>query len=338
MSISPNLARPAATSALALLCLLAFTGSAAAEPRGVVHTETGAVMQLRGTENYLIALNIDHGQLHLGTYNGPFSVFYSGKGRHRGTHFTARLGKLGHISLHFENPKGRSRRFEEAFQHCDGTREIIESGVFKGSFVFRGDQDYTRVSTHRVKGTLFHNSERVCGSRRPSHAARARPEPEPAPAASRLEKRLRSRTGTGHSEIDIEGVGATDGNLVFDAIRSGGSHEPWEIGAEVSERRGRLEILRSAVVKKADPGSIVLSDGGVRPATASIAPPLPFLGTAAYTDAPAPGALPWSGSLSVPLPGLGTVPLAGKNFSAIVCHTQSLARLLHCVETGLLIP
>lgn len=342
MSSSPNLARSAATFSITLLCLLAFTGSAAgsaaAKPRGVVHTDIGAVMQLRGTQNYKISLSIVLGRLQLGTYNGPLSVAYSGKARIRGDHFAVRLGKLGHISLKFENPEGHRRTYEEDFRHCGGIREVAEFGVFKGSFVFRGDRDYTEVSTHRVKGVLFHDSERVCGSDRPSHAARAQSEPEPAPAASRLEKRLRSRAGTGHHNTDIEGVGATDGNLVFDAIRSDGSQGPWEIEAEVSERRGGLEILRNALVENANPDSIVLGDESVRPATASIAPPRPFLGTAAYTDAPAPGALPWDGSLSVPLPGLGTVPLAGKDFSAIVCHTQSFGKLGHCIETGLLIP
>jgi hypothetical protein len=326
----------AAIFAIALLCLLAFTASAAAKPRGVVHTHTDAVVQLRGTHNYTITLSIIRGRLGLGTYDGPLSAFYSGKAHGRGNHFRASLGKLGHISLTFENPGGHSRTSGEDFQHCGGTREVFESGTFKGTFVFRGDEDYTEVSTHRVKGVLTHNSERVCGSRRPSHAARALSETEPVTTASRLENRLRSRAG--HHNTDIEGVGATDGKLVFDAVRSGGSQEPWEIGAEVFERRGRLDILRSALLEHADPDTIVLSDRSARPATASIAPPLPFLGTAAYTDVPAPGALPWDGSLSVPLPGLGTVPLTGRNFSAIVCHTQSLGKLLHCVETGLLIP
>jgi hypothetical protein len=337
VSSSSNLARSAATFAIALLCLLAFTASAAAKPRGVVHTDIGAVMQLRGTQNYKISLSIILGHLELGTYNGPLSVSYSGKARIHGNHFAVRLGKLGHISLKFENPEGHRRTYREDFRHCGGIREVAEFGVFKGSFVFRGDQDYTEVSTHRVKGLLTHYSERICGSQRKSDASRAPSEPKPAPAASRLEKRLRSRTGAGH--VEIEGVGATDGNLVFDAIRAGGSRGPWEINAELSERRGRLEIHRSALVEKADPDSIVLADDSVRPATASIAPPKPFLGTAAYTDAPAPGALPWDGSLSVSLPGLGAVPLAGRDFSAIVCHTQGVfAKFSHCIETGLLIP
>lgn len=338
MSRPAHLTARTATFATALLCLLAFTGSAAAGSPGVVRHSTDGQFLVNGTKHYKISLQTEGNRVVIVARNAPLTAFYLAKGHNREDGVEAGLGKLGHVSLHFENPSGHSRTLRDNLQHCGGERVVRETGVFKGSFVFRGEQDYTDVSAHRIKGFLFHTSERVCGPHRQARAARAFPA-WPGATPRRLGQAVRGGAGAS-LKFDSKGVSAvahTGGGreVLFEATKFGPVQEEWVIGANQFERRGGLEIDREALLPFAATNSITFGDGGEHPATASVTPPKPFLGTATYTADPAPGTLSWDGSLSVPLPGAGTVQLTGKDFKAIACHTLSLDKFSHCIDNGL---
>jgi hypothetical protein len=319
LSHPPKPACRAAVLAIAALSLLAFAAAtAAAKPRGVVHRSTDIQVKVGGTNGYRVVLQTIGDDLLLSARNGPLAVLYLGKGHSRGDRYHAGLGKLGQISLRFKSPR---RKVLHNPRRCEGSNQVEEHGVVTGSFVFKGERGYTKVTAHRIKAVEFRDNERICGFRPPSRVA-----------AGRFRRRFDRVTAPSRHERDLEAIGAaaSHGDLSFEAQKRGGR---WEINASLFERHKSLDVIRSASVESAgDP--IVFGDEAERPATASIAPPPPFLGTATYTASPTPGTLTWDGSLTVPLPGAGTVQLAGKGFQAIACRAKEDDRLDRCLSSA----
>jgi hypothetical protein len=95
------------------------------------------------------------------------------------------------------------------------------------------------------------------------------------------------------------------------------------------ERRGRVSILRSAVIEL-DRKSVSLGDESEEPRTATMILPKPFGGEGSYAKETG-GTSIWSGSLGAWLPGAGTVPLTGPDFVAAVCRSKTKGVLRRCV-------
>lgn len=91
-----------------------------------------------------------------------------------------------------------------------------------------------------------------------------------------------------------------------------------------TERREGMAIFREAVVSGTD-DDLVTGEAGDFPLRATVTPPAPFLGSAAFQRMPA-GNNAWTGSLSIELPGAGRVPLAGTGFSARLCQDSGCRR------------
>ena len=72
-------------------------------------------------------------------------------------------------------------------------------------------------------------------------------------------------------------------------------------------------------VHNASYSGVTESGPGALPIAATVEPPAPFVGSAAFSQS---SGLPaaWSGSLAVELPGGGIVPLTGPDFGAALCR------------------
>jgi hypothetical protein len=215
----------------------------------------------------------------------------------------ASLGKLGRIALRFR-PSGPPRAQREPGGECKGRDATQQTGVFTGTLRFRGELGFTTVRTSSARGHVFHSFKQVC--RRPQEKAEGGP--------------VESKAVSLSAYIDGSPEKASFSAYEFGPESMLGP-ESTSYSASVSERRGQMSITRSTDVF-AEPSTFMVGSPTVKPATAAVAPPPPFAGTATF-DRGAGKGHNWNGDLSVNLPGRGSVSLAGPPFTARLC--QSLA-------------
>lgn len=202
----------------------------------------------------------------------------------------ASFGRFGKISMRFRESKhrpwfGKKRR-------CHGTsRFVVRRGVFVGKFRFRGEDGYVAVHVHRAKGSI---SSLAPKCRRGDHHRSA--------AGSSF---LFEDPFSDLIAVDRNGLDST----VFAAISYRGRLEYF---ADREENRGRLAILRAAVVEAR--GELQLNEAVT---AGRFTPGSPFHGSGRYRAAP-DGSTAWSGNLSVDFPGAPRFPLAGPGYETLL--------------------
>jgi hypothetical protein len=228
----------------------------------------------------------------------------------------ASFGQLGRISLRF-HPSGRVLHNLGSGEECP--RGAARLGQFTGTFSFRGEGNYTAVSTHRISG----------GVGAPT-----------APIDQREELSLGCPDVDRHSYIvppgqvpqsldenppdsqELSAVAATPNETVAFGAVSFSLHHPATPGAKpdscffvalTEESRESVQIARD--VFGAGPASEC--PFAVSPKPVTVTPSAPFTG-AATLQRNADGSTSWTGSLSVPMLGRGPVALAGPAFKAEV--------------------
>lgn len=209
----------------------------------------------------------------------------------------ATLGKLGHLSLRF-HPSEPPKTQQEPGADCKGRGSTEQKGRFAGSVRFRGEHGFTSVRATSASGQIFRSFKQVC--RRPH---------EPRGVITR--RKALSLGAYVKGNPDRASFGAYE-------LASTSNSDSVNYSASTTEHRGRMTITRSASAF-AEPSTLVVSNSSLRPATASVAPPFPFSGTATLEHGQGT-AYTWSGDLSVDLPGFGTLPLTGHSFSAKLCR------------------
>jgi hypothetical protein len=218
-------------------------------------------------------------------------VIYSGSSSLVDGRIRFGLGKLGRINLRFK-PDGTLDHLRPP-KACKGREQVVRNGTFVGSIRFRGERDYTHVSSHRVYGTV------------------AAPRSWKCPDASGGQ--VENATGA-----PILGAYAPHGRVVFAAI-GGSEKSPVRIFvAGTSERQGRLRIKRSILAEGKPTSFEALTDLS----SATAAPPKPFAGTASFVRT-ADGSTEWSGTLSVALPGAQSTALTGSAFKADLARPRT---------------
>jgi hypothetical protein len=217
----------------------------------------------------------------------------------------ASLGKLGSISLRFR-PSGPAEAQPEPSSECVGSTPTRQQGRFLGNLRFRGEDGFTAVHSASVKGEMLRRSRQVC--KRPHEPRGGGREPRAVSLSAYVEGDPEKPSFSAYELAGDPGVGESPST---------------SYSASVTERRGRMTIARSASAS-ADASTFVVSAPAVRPPVASVAPPSPFSGTAAFEGATGQAPI-WSGDLSVSLPGLGSVPLTGSLFTARLCRDLSCA-------------
>jgi hypothetical protein len=202
----------------------------------------------------------------------------------------ASFGRFGKISMHFR--ESRHRPWFGKRRRCHGAgRFVSRRGVFVGNFRFRGEDGYVAVHVHRAKGSISSLASKC--RRREQRRSDAR-------SSSLLEDPFSDLIA-----IDRNGLDST----VFAAISYRGRLEYF---AEREENRGRLAILRAAVVEAS--GELPLNEAVT---AGRFAPGSPFHGAGRYRAAP-DGSTSWSGNLSVDFPGAPRFPLAGPGYETFL--------------------
>jgi hypothetical protein len=269
-----------------------------------------AELTLKGTHGYEISLferdrrslSVDVSKLE-GSIFAPLvaAEYLIHQHKMRGDGIAGTLPGLGRVSVRF-HPVGVPQR-EEGFSlpGCRGGGLVKQPGYFKGTIRFHGERVYTTAHATRAHGEVTTREREVC-KRSPKHL------PEGMLPMGLITARLRAISKSG-------------GRLVRFSV---GSFEPLtpklrdaDVDASIDERRKGMRISRYIIAS----GRHVLRPGDSSdfPASATIAPPAPFHGSAVF-ERGSRGQISWTGSLSVPLPGAGLVPLTGRNFSASLCQ------------------
>jgi hypothetical protein len=289
---------------------------ASAEPPPTVLPRSLALeMNLKGSNGYSISVSgYGHRHVEVLAAKGRYFAFYRVRGSVSRSHIEADLGRFGRVSVRFE---GSVRPERDPFAaECRGRGPIHETGRFRGTIEFEGEQGFTRASARSADGNLFRTFRQVC--------------------------RLGNRTDAGASRtagFAITVLSATSRSaarsVYFNAFRldqelGGGRPSPWMTTAGLSERSGRI-ALSKVVLTEASAAGIQVSAKGVHPASADVALDKPFAGTAFFREAPTP-APRWSGDLSLWLPGVGATGLAGDQFDATLCHATGIRQLNRCSD------
>lgn len=190
------------------------------------------------------------------------------------------------------------RHSRKVLKPARGCRWIIETGTFRGSFHFTGEDGYVSVEATDPEGEAFRLPNGFCGlgGDRPAF-------PD---------------LGLDQDILLAKGQ-AAHGPVLFEASRFS-KEKSASFNASLKERIGAMKVVRSA---QARGGKESFTSSGASQAT--VAPPPPFVGTAQLHD-PADGPATWTGTLSVPFLGAPDTPLAGEGFDARLCPRQPILK------------
>jgi hypothetical protein len=220
----------------------------------------------------------------------------------------ARFGSLGRVSLRFR-PSGRVRR-EGPPSGCEGGSSTIEFGSFVGHLRFRSKGDYFHASSAKGAAAIAHLPRLKCEKGRAL-------EPNP--------RSLRKYVGTAPVFSDREGIALLyasarrHGRYVgITATHDEGTPPGANVQLQVIEARKGMAIGHG-ISLAGGKGTLLTSLPGAHPATATLAPPAPFYGKAAYSEE----SQSWTGTLGVKLAGL-RLPLTGPGFHVHLCVTNPL--------------
>lgn len=207
-----------------------------------------------------------------------------------GSGIQATFGELGALGVGFHRHKRKVLKLEP------GCRWITESGVFRGSFHFTGEEGYVTAEAVDPVGEVFRLPNGFCGlgSFRPG-----------------LPDLVLEAT-----VLRAQGKGA-HGPVTFEASRLEGAKTA-SFSASLQERVGAMKISRSARARGRRES--FTSTGASK---ASVSPPPPFVGGAQLRD-PAHGPSSWAGDLSVSFLGAPDTLLTGEAFDARLCPHSSI--------------
>lgn len=245
------------------------------------------------------------------------STVYVAHGTVTETRIAASFGARGGIDVRFR-PSGRYLRATRRAGCGRATHRVLANlGLFVGRLRFKGENGFTSVRAHRVRGGRTSVKALALCSRGleplERRALLPRSEPSPLGAAAAL-----SRAGE-ETEVAADpvvqpkpttlaaSVVAPLARLVFGA-RAGADGVPVFLAAEQSVE-GRLGIVR-LVSARGRAGSFAFDDAL---ATATVTPPPPFRGEGVFEHGVG-NAKSWSGSLAVTFLGAARVPLVGERF------------------------
>jgi hypothetical protein len=243
---------------------------------------------------------------------GLETATYELRGRVTDSRIKANLGVLGRISVGFR-PRVEEGSKPIENKRCKGREALNEKGRFVGKIEFHGELDFADASATRVEGNRYRSFRIVCNRHK---QARASADPLPGSARSRIVAAAR-----------VPGVAVN-----FSALTRVPDIKPgptWEFSASRIETFSRIKVIRET--RSASYSGVTESAPGTVPATATVEPPVPFLGSAALSQSPG-GPAAWSGSLEVELPGAGIVPLTGPGFAAALCRGSGELEQRPCVD------
>jgi hypothetical protein len=302
----------AALICVLLLLALPAAGDAAPPPPEEVH------VLVRGSHGYGVQVDgtVKRGRSTVTITAGrPFeSAAYSTAGTVTSDRLAANFGRLGVVDLRFSDARDHQIRVPRGCRSA-GTLKVatVRTGTFTGTSRFRGEQDFTAVSTPRARGAVGDPVALLISSLPSSdqnaHVICLHSSGGPAGDDEPTDAALLHVTGP-HGHLSLEAIS----QIADSSSTSPAAPEDQgvaEILAFDSEQRGRVAIARTVIMPAPAADFVIAGNLGA----ATLAPPPPFTGRGEFRRDP-DGTTSWSGSLTVPFPGLADVPLAGPGFTA----------------------
>jgi hypothetical protein len=220
----------------------------------------------------------------------------------------ARFGSLGRVSLRFR-PSGRVHT-EDPPSGCEGGSKVVEGGRFVGHLRFRGEGNYFRASSAKGAAEITHSPRLKCEKGRAQ---------EPAPRSLRRYVAGLPVFSDRESIALLYASARMHGRYVgITATHEEGSPPGANVQLQVIEARKGMAIGHG-IFLSGGTGTLLTSLPGAHPATATLAPPPPFYGKAAYSEE----SQSWTGTLGVKLAGL-RLPLIGPGFHVHLCVANPL--------------
>lgn len=214
----------------------------------------------------------------------------------------ARFGSLGRVRLRFQ-PNGRVRRSDPG-SDCEGGDERYEYGSFVGRLSFRGEGDYFHASSSKGKAYLARAPRLRC----------ERGTAEPEPRSLRGYVAITSLLPDDDSIALLYASSRAHGRYVgITAVHPEGDPPGADVQLATVDARPGMAIGHG-IYLEGPAGTLLTSLPGAHPATATLAPPAPFYGKAAYSEE----SETWTGTLGIRLAGL-RLPLTGPRFHVHLC-------------------
>lgn len=267
-----------------VILVLAVPSSVPAEakPGFTVHPpESWKVFGLAGTRGYSVLAVFAGQKVTVEAISRNSVVRYIVPARSRGGVTTARIGRLGVISMRFR-PAGPYFPTTEPQGDCRGRRAQVQRGMFEGRFRWRGEKGFSQARTHRVSGISVRSYREVC---RGETAAIGRDEADRPFVSARLKAHRQAR------EVEVYG-----------SVKEGVTL----VGRLISELPSLF--IERTVISYLDRGLWVDSQGNQ-----IITGDSPYRGAAELRANPDENER-WSGDLEAKFPGQGYVALAGTGF------------------------
>ena len=280
-----------------LAALLALPGAAGAKGGGFVFGPSHSVeLRLKGSKGYSISVSGDRETVTLTAEHKGSMASYTAKGFASATRIKARLGRLGRVSVRFHS-HGKPKQVPPSKSICHGGDQTVEYGTWIGRIDFAGEQGYTAVHAMRAKGTITDSPRQTCSI----HGGKEGNLPD-------LQATILSASSDARAVF-------SNAFLLTSETRPGLNGASFTASLFEVHRRG-LSIIRS-ISTDAKSDAFALSKEGGHITSATVAPLVPFTGTAAFQSTSGSKGS-WTGTLAGDFPGRGEVTLAGPEFSAEV--------------------
>jgi hypothetical protein len=232
----------------------------------------------------------------------------------------AHFGSIGSIDLRFR-PSGKTRVGHLA-RHCRGRSPQLEYGEYRGTISLRGEDGYFEIHAKRAPGVRSRTYRLSC-------AAGQAEKDEAAPLYEYVAPVEEFSVSSGGGSIAlILAVSRQSSRFVYLRAAHMQSAGPGaEVQAGALERMPGMAIGHSAWVDGGE-GTLLTSLPSVHPATATLAPPAPFHGSASLVESSSTSHS-WTGTLGVSFPGLD-LPLTGSGYATSLCVESPFKTRLPC--------
>jgi hypothetical protein len=279
-----------------MVAVVLAPGSAIAK-RGYFVFDASQTMEahVRGSKGFGFSLSANGRQVDLTISGHNASMQYGTSGSNAKRRIEAKFGGLGRVSMGFR-PTARPRLVPEPDGNCRGKGELVQPGMFVGTFEFEGEHGYTAAHATRARGKITRKMKEICKNTGGEEG---------------------SPTSIHWTLLHAQTAG---GEISVIALATESASRPAFDGSAFSatlvefHRRG-MSIFRT-IESDADLDGLSVVKSHGRIISATIEPPAPFSGSATYLRSPGSPSESWTGSLAGDFPGVGTVSLAGPEFCA----------------------
>jgi hypothetical protein len=301
---------------IAALVLVAMSASAAAKPGfSVEGPQRWSEFRLPAANGYRISVNAapvrrkrDPNIFISASKGQRYTVQYLARGLSREDGLIkARLPGVGRIAVRFNE---LSVNREAAPDNCKGRASVIRHGVFEGRIELHGERGYTSVHSRSAPGKVTQSFRQVCDQREYGHEGAG------GGNSFHLRTLLAGKEGRRALSFSVSR---------FDlGPRFGGPSVSFFASSSIQHHGF---FVFTSVSAEGEPATFLTPDPAGTLEDASVSPPAPFHGSAAF-HLDSPTSASWTGTLSVELPGVGNIPLAGTGFWAALCEDTTCTKTL----------